>query len=190
MVLKNKKNIEKQLMDIKKKLSMLSDKTKDKQVIDASKSQNINANMFSLIKYMIDENKRTTMLLENINNTINKLETELKEAAEDDDTETKLHDQNINNINIQRNTELQHAKEVILPDTDVKIIQLIQLSHSNIMCADEVQQKLGYKGKNAACSRLNKLYKLGVLERYQVGHKVYYKYDAGKANLFIISPTN
>jgi hypothetical protein len=181
---KDKKAIEKQLTDIKKKLSVLSDQAKDKQVIDAAKSQNINANMFSLIKYMIDENKRTTMLLESINNTISKLENELKEATDDEEREDAA------SSPIQHRAEAQQAKEIILPDTDIKILQLIQLSHSNMASAEEVQQKLGYKGKNAACSRLNRLYKLGVLERHQVGHKVYYKYDAGKTNLFIISPTN
>ena len=58
-----------------------------------------------------------------------------------------------------------------------------------MVCADEVKTLMGYKGRNAACTRLNKLYKDGLLDRYQLGHKVYYKYDAGKTtNTLIISP--
>ncbi|MCL4383722.1 MAG: hypothetical protein M1168_02735 [Candidatus Marsarchaeota archaeon] len=180
---RNKKDIEKQLLDIKKKLSLLTDQNKDKQIVDINKSQNINSNMFALIKYMIDENKRTTMLLENITQTIGKLEESLKEP--------EINKKTINNTKNEINNQVDLGspkKQIILPEPDVKIIQLIQLSNSNMVCADDIKAKLNYKGRNAACSRLNRLYKLGILERHQVGHKVYYKYDAGKANLFIISP--
>ncbi len=179
----NKKDIEKQLFDIKKKLNLLTDQSKDKQILESAKSQNVNSNMFALIKYMIDENKRTTMLLETITQTIGKLEEELKEPVssnvESNDKEDNITD-----------NRTEPAKQLILSEPDIKIIQLIQLSSSNMACADDVKKQLGYKGRNAACSRLNRLYKLGVFERHQVGHKVYYKYDAGKTNFFIISPTN
>ena len=58
-----------------------------------------------------------------------------------------------------------------------------------MLCADDIKEKLHYKGRNAACTRLNRLHKAGLLERHQLGHKVYYKYDAGKATkLLILSP--
>ena len=48
---------------------------------------------------------------------------------------------------------------------------------------------MSYKGRNAASARLNKLYRIGLLERFQLGHKVYYKFDAGKmASTLIVSP--
>ena len=59
----------------------------------------------------------------------------------------------------------------------------------DIACSEDIQKRMNYKGRNAASARLNKLYKQGLLERYQLGHKVYYKYNAGKAtNPLIISP--
>jgi predicted transcriptional regulator of viral defense system len=78
---------------------------------------------------------------------------------------------------------------VPLSDIDAKIINFVQVQHNGMVCADEVREFMGYKGNNAACARLNKLYKDGLLDRFQLGHKVYYKFDAGKTtNTLIISP--
>lgn len=40
--------------------------------------------------------------------------------------------------------------------------------------AKDVQEKFGYRGSNAASSRMNRLAKTGVLEKRQVGRKVYF----------------
>jgi hypothetical protein len=56
-------------------------------------------------------------------------------------------------------------------------------------CAEDIKKHMSYKGKNAASARLNRLFKEGLLDRYQLGHKVYYKYDAGKTTkTLIVSP--
>lgn len=66
-------------------------------------------------------------------------------------------------------------------------MQIIQIS--GMSCADDIKKQMSYRGRNAASARLNRLYKIGLLERYQLGHKVYYKYDAGKtADTLIVSP--
>jgi hypothetical protein len=43
------------------------------------------------------------------------------------------------------------------------------------VCAEDMQAKFKYKGKNAASARLSKLYHEGRLEKEYAGRKVYYK---------------
>ncbi len=40
--------------------------------------------------------------------------------------------------------------------------------------ASDVQKKLNYKGTNAASARLNNLFKQGLLDKKQVGRKVFF----------------
>ena len=62
--------------------------------------------------------------------------------------------------------------EMALPEVDAQIKELIRAAGK--MCAEDVQMKFGYRGKNAASARLNRLYSLGVLNKQQVGRKVWY----------------
>lgn len=41
-------------------------------------------------------------------------------------------------------------------------------------CSEDVQSQFQYKGKNAASARLNHLFRLGLLDKHQVGKKVYF----------------
>ena len=83
--------------------------------------------------------------------------------------------------------QLQESREIPLSELDTKILNFIQLK--GMVCADDVRIFMKYNGRNAACARLNKLHKDGLVDRIQLGHKVYYKYDAGKTtNTLIISP--
>jgi hypothetical protein len=62
--------------------------------------------------------------------------------------------------------------DIIHPEADEKIIAYIK-EHGKA-CAEDIRSEFGYKGKNAASSRLNRLFELGVLEKRQAGRKVYY----------------
>ncbi|MGC8478608.1 MAG: winged helix-turn-helix domain-containing protein [Candidatus Micrarchaeia archaeon] len=181
--MRSKSEIEKELKTIKKYLkevSANSNASKD-LILQNEKSSETNSNLFALLKYMIDENKKTTMLLKGIAESIGKLEEAISAPVEEEQSgENEIHAMPSVNLN---------PKEVPLSESDTKIIQAIQLSPHSMACAEDIKAKLGYKGKNGASARLNKLYKMGLLERYQLGKKVYYKYDAGKAtNTLIISP--
>ena len=67
--------------------------------------------------------------------------------------------------------------------------ETIMIQVKGMACAEDIKNAMSYKGLNAASARLNNLFKRGILQRYQLGHKVYYKYDAGKTtNTLIISP--
>jgi hypothetical protein len=59
-----------------------------------------------------------------------------------------------------------------LPEADARIIAFLR--EKGKACAEEVQKKLGYKGKNGASARLNRLYMLGAVSKAQVGRKVLY----------------
>jgi len=63
-------------------------------------------------------------------------------------------------------------EEALLPEVDEQILRFIQKKKA--VCAAEVRQKFKYKGDNAACSRLNRLFDQGLLRKKQVGRKVFY----------------
>ena len=62
--------------------------------------------------------------------------------------------------------------EVALSDVDKSIIAFIK--SSGACTAENIQQTLRYKGRNAACARLNRLYELGILEKQRSGKKIIY----------------
>jgi len=69
----------------------------------------------------------------------------------------------------QRETEQPSS---IFSEQDQMIMHMV---HSNGKAsADEIKTELGYKGKNAASQRLNRLFKEGHLRKMQSGRKVFY----------------
>ncbi|MGB9732451.1 MAG: hypothetical protein ACP5P2_00070 [Candidatus Micrarchaeia archaeon] len=139
-----------------------------KEVSKLSSGEKYPEDAGELIKYMIAERERTNRILASITEKIKELTERLNEIEEVPASEEKL-------------------KEIPLSETDARIIEFVQTK--GMACADDVKNFMNYKGRNAACARLNKLYMMGLLVRYQLGHKVYYKFDAGKAtNTLIVSP--
>lgn len=63
-------------------------------------------------------------------------------------------------------------EEVLLPSVDEGILAFVKVKR--YASAEEVRRKFGYKGKNAASSRLNHMFELGLLEKKQVGRIVLY----------------
>jgi regulator of replication initiation timing len=178
MVLRSKKEIEGELQSLKQQVQEMSTiNTNLKSMVDEKvKADATSSNLFALVKYMIDENKRTTMILGGIAGSLARLEGEL--AGEYAPQEEQQYSQQ---------AAPQTRGTVPLSRLDTKILQQVQMM--DMASAEDIQKRMNYKGRNAASSRLNRLYKQGLLERYQLGHKVYYKYDAGKAtNPLIISP--
>ena len=58
----------------------------------------------------------------------------------------------------------------ILPEIDQKIVDFAKKTGKTT--AKDIQVEFGYKGTNAASSRLNRLVKQGILKKTQVGRKV------------------
>jgi len=66
----------------------------------------------------------------------------------------------------------EETEEVMLPEIDESILTFVkELGKST---AEDVRKKFNYKGKNAASARLNRLYELQLLDKKQVGKKVFF----------------
>lgn len=61
--------------------------------------------------------------------------------------------------------------EHLLPEIDAAIVSFLAEGPKS---AENVQKRFGYKGKNAASARLNRLHDSGVVIKKQVGKKVFF----------------
>jgi hypothetical protein len=173
-----KKELEREIEAIKDQINQLAVRNTDIREIvrEKAKSDETGTNLITLLKYMMEENKKTTMILKGMSETLGRMDSNMNaEYYEQEDQETTYPQEN------------KLAKVQPISGLDAQIMQIIQIR--GMACADDVKKQMSYKGRNAASARLNKLYKQGLLDRYQLGHKVYYKYDAGKTtNTLIVSP--
>ena len=64
------------------------------------------------------------------------------------------------------------SMEDLLPQIDEQIVDFIKETRK--ATAEEVRSRFNYKGKNAASARLNRLCDIGVLQKRQVGRKMYF----------------
>ncbi len=168
---KESKQLEKELEMIRDKLNLLSSN------MDQAHSEEELSSIATIVKYMAEERERTNRTLLEMTDKIRKMEGIIAGMyPQEEEVEASRQS--------QKGTT---NREIPLSGLDVKIINFAQVK--GMVCAEEVRDFMGYRGNNAACARLNKLHKEGLLERFQLGHKVYYKFDAGKTtNTLIISP--
>jgi predicted transcriptional regulator len=112
----------------------------------------------------LETQQSTNLILKNLYAKIEKLEAELKELKE-------------------KEKEKQPVELQLLPEQDRKIIE--EIKKKGFATADDIKIALNYKGRNSASSRLNKLYSLGILEKFRIGKKIYYKIhaDAGRTTI-------
>lgn len=174
--MKQKNDLKNELLTIRRKLDKISHKENNMQRLIQGKAtaEDSSATLLQLVKYVMEDSKSTRQVLNKIQDVLSRLEQDVAEA----EFET------VDDPAPQPGA----VKEVPLSSLDTKIIQIIQMK--NMASADDIRKAMNYKGKNAASARLHKLYKQGVIERYQLGHKVFYKYDAGKTTkgMLIVSP--
>jgi hypothetical protein len=129
-------------------------------------------NTSSLIRYFLEERDRTGRLEKALSN----LTEQVRKLAEDE---------------VQQYAAQMPMGQYEIPisSIDAKVLNFIKTQQNEMICADDLKSFMKYNGRNAACSRLKKLESMGFLSKFQLGHKVYYKYDAGKTtNALIISP--
>ncbi len=105
----------------------------------------------TLMYKLLEERENTNRILKNILQKLEIIETNLKQ---------------------QKTEKALEADEELLPDQDRKILDYIR--EKGKVCAADIRQAMSYKGENAASSRLNKLYNIGLLKKVQVGKRVYY----------------
>ena len=174
----SKKELENALVEIKRKLTTLNETQKKERELltEKEKADETSSNLFSLLKSMIDENKKTTLLLKGISETMARLENGLHDQYYEDEA-----------AEAEEAVAVRSAREIPVSQLDAEILKTIQIR--GLACADDIKKAMNYKGRNAASMRLNRLYRMNLIERYQLGRKVYYKYDAGRAaGTLIVSP--
>ena len=160
----------KDVKDMETELAMMKQQMRELRAARATVMSD--DDMPGLIRYLKEERERTNRILESIAKRISLLERHLEET----DAAAAASDMNSEKLG-----------RALLSDVDAKIVNFVQIK--DMVCADDVCKHMGYNGRNAASARLNKLYNQGLLERFQLGHTVYYKFDAGKAtNTLIVSP--
>ncbi len=158
------RQIEEELQQIRKELEKI---TKD------SSSEAEGRSFAEVLKYMAEEREKTNRLLASITEKVQILEKRI-------DEEDKAAEEGY--------AIAPNSKEIPLSPVDASIINYIQTK--GMACADEIKESMRYKGRNAACARLNKLYRMELLDRFQLGHRVFYRFNAGKAttSILIVSP--
>lgn len=103
-----------------------------------------------LVYKLLEERENTNRILKNLLAKIEALEQKLEMRQQIEEPE----------------------EEPLIPEIDEKIIAFVK--ESGKVTAEDVRAKFGYKGKNAASSRLNRLYELGLVKKKQVGKKVFF----------------
>ena len=174
----SKTNIKRELKNIKSEIKSLSEK-KQEEAIMLEKGYSGNATgLLEILKYIINENKKTTMLLKSMSDSMERMEGALVDLTDAEQPSKHVAHEELRSSSV---------KELPLSELDAKIIQILQMN--GMACADDIKRQMDYKGRNAASARLNKLFNMGVIQRHQLGRKVYYKFDTGKTtNMLIISP--
>ncbi len=178
----NKTNVERELLRLKKEVDSLRSRsrapTENRELEGKATSWN------DLVRYLIQDREQTNRLLAKLSDRITGLEHEIDKIEVVEQTEVEQEAP----VEYQAKKTAEN-REVPLSALDVKIMNFIQSQPGSMACADDVRLQMGYKGRNAACSRLTRLSEKGLLQRVQLGHKAFYKYDAGKTtNTLIISP--
>ncbi|MGI0135154.1 MAG: hypothetical protein ACREBW_09385, partial [Candidatus Micrarchaeaceae archaeon] len=133
--MRTKKELETELQRLKAQVEHISGKaTKDRELLlEKAKAEDTSSGLFALAKYMIDENKRTTLILQGITNTLSRMEQDLGfEYQQEPQGE-------------QQNPSMGRP---VLPVSglDAKMIQFIQIK--GMACADDIRQHMSYRGRN------------------------------------------
>lgn len=170
------KQLQREIARLKKTVDSL--RSSRKSVEDTLKGGD-QSSLDALMRFFVTEQIKTNKALEKVTEEIKRLSEQIEMAPEVPAEEELPSPSQVSASN----------REVALSELDTKILNFVQGRPSSIACADDVRVFLGYKGRNAACARLTRLSDKGLLHPVRMGHRVYYKYDAGKTtNTLIISP--
>ncbi|MGB9577199.1 MAG: hypothetical protein ACP5O3_01375 [Candidatus Micrarchaeia archaeon] len=111
----------------------------------------------ALLNKLAEERSSTNLLLREINAKLDRI-VSLEER--------------INALEKKLSGESTQPQNVLLPEIDEEIISFVRAQGK--ACAEEVQKHFNYKGRNGASARLNRLAATGLLQKTQVGKKVFF----------------
>ena len=164
------KQIEEELSKIKvwiSEIKELANKSAD--------SKGSESDVIDIVKFMMDEREKT------INSALGGIARRVQQI------EVMVREDHASKELTQVNKEKRY-EELPLSNLDRSIVEFVQQRQDGLACADDIRDFMRYKGRNAACARLKRLEQQGLLKSVRLGHKVYYRFDAGKATTLIISP--
>lgn len=115
-----------------------------------------------MIYKVLQERENTNRILKNILSKLETMENHMQSGTEIP-TKTEI-------AKVKQQT--QAVKDILLPEIDEAIYEFVKKLGKTT--AEEVRAEFKYKGKNAACARLNRLFELNLLGKKQVGKKVYF----------------
>ena len=142
----------------KELLEKIAPKSLELSDLDVILEQSENPKVLAAVMFrLMQERERTNKLLESINEKYDKIMFSLKTNP--------LETQNATNT-IQGNTY------EVLAEQDQTILKMIE--ERGGCSANDIKIMMNYKGLNAACQRLNKLYMQGHLKKIKAGKKVLY----------------
>ncbi len=143
----------------KESLEKLSPKVSELNDLEEMVQQAENPKALAVLMYrLMQERDRTNRLLEGISEKYDSIMLSLKTTPE-----TPI---------VQGMHNTHNNRFEVLPEQDQLILKTIE--ERGGCAARDIKTMLNYKGLNAACQRLNKLYKEGHLKKVQSGRKVVY----------------
>ncbi|HDH41389.1 MAG TPA: hypothetical protein ENG12_03170 [Candidatus Altiarchaeales archaeon] len=116
----------------------------------------------TMLYTLVEERKSSNLVIRDINAKFDSILEKLKEIS------TRL-----NELESRLVTPSTEHATFELSDRDREILDYV--TKNKRVCADDIQEKFKYRGRNAASARLSKLFRERLLEKVYVGRKVYYQ---------------
>ncbi|VVC00251.1 Uncharacterised protein [uncultured archaeon] len=145
------------LLTEKEMLSKVSSQQPELQELEGLLKQAEDPKVLALLMFrVVSERQRTNSLLESINDKYDSIMLSLKSGQQA----------------IQQENNASQNRFEVLPEHDQAILKKIE--EKGGCTAKDIKIMLGYKGLNAACQRLSRLFREGYLKKVQSGKKVLY----------------
>jgi len=116
----------------------------------------------TMLYTLVEERKSGNLVIRDINAKFDSILEKLKEISI-----------RLNELESRSDIPLMEHATFELSDRDKEILDYV--TKNERVCADDIQEKFEYRGRNAASARLSKLFRERLLEKVYVGRKVYYQ---------------
>lgn len=122
------------------------------------------SSLLQMLKLYADSQRQLDRKIDVLTEKFNQLQSRIDDADLDEGTLQGVP---------QQAEEFTTTTKIPISEIDKRILQAIQ--RLDLACADDIKKAMGYKGRNAASARLKRLEKDKLIERHQLGRKVYYR---------------
>jgi predicted HTH transcriptional regulator len=116
----------------------------------------------TMLYTLAEERKSSNLVIRDINAKFDNILKNLRDISE-----------RLNELESRRDVTSKEHITFELSDRDREILDYV--TQNQRVCADDIQEKFQYRGRNAASARLSKLFRDKLLEKVYVGRKVYYQ---------------